>query len=110
MMKNGKSDNKLGDSHKTGGTKPRKIASPPMVGVGRVCHLSFLGSAVQPHRVARRFTNGTHESVSRNELTGTKNIRALFQTENIRHPHPIVGRSKCLSRSTDRLAVSVYAI
>jgi hypothetical protein len=72
MMKNGNSDDKLGDSNKTGGTKPRKIASPPMVGVGRVCHLSFLGSAVQPHRVARRFTKGTHKSVTKNALPGTR--------------------------------------
>ena len=77
IMKNGRADEKFGVSNKTGGRKPRKNASPPKVGVGRVCHLSFLGSTVHPHRVARRRTNGTHKIVTMNELTGTKNIRVL---------------------------------
>jgi len=75
MMKNGRADEKFGDSKKTGGKKPKKNARPPRVGVGRVCHLSFLGCAMQPHRDARRPTHGTHRSVSKNEVAGTrKNI------------------------------------
>jgi hypothetical protein len=86
MMKNGNSDDKLGDSNKTGGKKPTKIASPPMVGVGRVCHLSFLGSAVQPHRVARRCTNGTHKSVTKNEVPGTRRSILIARAEFIKAP------------------------
>src|SRR5213594_3164533 len=81
MMKNGRADERFGDSNKTGARNPRKNASPPRVGVGRVCHLSFLGTAVQPHRVARRLTNGTHKSVNRNDAAGARKKIALPEVD-----------------------------
>jgi hypothetical protein len=72
MMNNGRADERFGDSSKTGGKNPKKNARPPRVGVGRVCHLSFLGSAIQPHRAASRPTHSTHRSVSNAEIAGIK--------------------------------------
>src|SRR5439155_16267309 len=78
-MKKGRADEISGERNKTGGRKPRKNAIPPKVGVGRACHRSFFGSATQPHCLARRAINGTHKTVSKNELAGTRNKTALPQ-------------------------------
>ena len=78
-MKKGKADARLGKSNKTEAKKPKKNDRPPKVGVGRVCHRSFFGSATQPHRAAKRRTNGTHKIVIKNEAAGARKKMALLQ-------------------------------
>ena len=81
MMKKGNADKRFGERNKTARKKPRKNASPPNMGVGRVCHRSFFGSATQPQRVARRLTSGTHRVVSKNAAAGARKKMALLQVD-----------------------------
>ena len=78
MMKNGRADKGSGDSNNTGGRKPAKKASPPNVGVGRVCHRSFFGCATQPNRAAIRPATGTQARVSNSELAAASQKTALL--------------------------------
>ena len=81
MMKNGMVDKTLGDTIKMAAKNPGKNASPPSIGVGRVCQRSFFGIATQPQRAARRRTNGTHKIVNRNDIAGAKiRMRLLLTT------------------------------